>query len=159
MFKHIVTIVAFLASIYVVQSQETTIKLDAPNHMNPVSVGATIINGEIPGEKTVLIKTNIMGGYHIYAYVPSGEAYINSELGIDVIKGVELVGDWEKSAPQTYPGKNHLLIYKNESTFKHKIKVGKEVTKGTKIKCWIYYQCCDARICFPPKKKEIELTL
>ena len=38
-------------------------------------------------------------------------------------------------------------------------KVGKEVVKGTKIKCWIYYQCCDARICFPPKKKEIELTL
>ncbi|WP_298367469.1 protein-disulfide reductase DsbD domain-containing protein [uncultured Lutibacter sp.] len=157
--KNMVTIIAFLTSVYLINAQDSNIRLEAPNHMNPVSVGATILDGKLAGEKTVLIKTNIMNGYHIYAYVPSGEAYINSEIGIDLIKGVELVGNWEKSAPQTYPGKSHLLIYKNENTFKHKIKVGKEVVKGTKIKCWIYYQCCDARICFPPKKKEIELTL
>lgn len=133
------------------------LKLDEPTHENPVSVGAVIVDGAKDGEKVVMIKTKIMDGYHIYAYVPAGEAYIKTEQGIELPASVKLVGDWDKSAPAPYPGKDKLLIYKGENTFKHKIIVGDQA--GGKIKCWLYYQCCDASICFPPKKKEFELNL
>lgn len=52
-----------------------------------------------------------------------------------------------------------LLIYTNEVEFKHTLKVADDVVKGTKVKAWVKYQCCDANICFPPKKKEFELEL
>lgn len=143
------------------QKMETNqeLNLDIPTHAEPVSVGAILLEGKKEGEKAIMIKTNIMEGYHIYAYVPKGEAYIKTELGIELPAGVELQGKWKKTSPASYPGKNGILIYKNEDSFKHIINVGKDVAKGTKIKCWLYYQCCDANICFPPKKKVFELIL
>lgn len=135
------------------------LQLDEPTHAEPVSIGAVLVDGENEGEKTILIKTNIMEGYHIYAYVPKGEAYIKTEQGIEIPAGVNLVGKWVKTSPAPYPGKDGILIYKKENSFKHKIKVGKDVAKGSEIKCWLYYQCCDASICFPPKKKEFTLIL
>jgi hypothetical protein len=136
-----------------------SLELDEPSHESPVSVGAVIVDGEKEGEKVIMIKTKIMDGYHIYAYVPAGEAYIKTEQGVELPAGVELLGEWEKTAPAPYPGKDKLLIYKEENSFKHKIKVGSNVANGTTIKCWLYYQCCDASICFPPKKKEFTLKL
>nr|WP_320120424.1 protein-disulfide reductase DsbD domain-containing protein [uncultured Marinifilum sp.] len=136
-----------------------SVELEEPTHENPVSVGAVILDGEKEGEKVVTIKTKIMDGYHIYAYVPAGEAYIKTEQGIELPEDVELVGKWKKSAPAPYPGKDKLLIYKGENTFKQVIKLGENTENSGSIKCWLYYQCCDASICFPPKKKEFELEL
>ena len=140
-----------------IQKETTRIKLDTPTDANPVSVGAALV----PTEKgnSVLIKANILDGYHIYAYVPAGEAYIKTEYGIELPDGVTLSGKWNKSSPSVYPGKSNLLIYKYEVKFKQAIKLGENVPKGTKIKVWFKYQCCDANICFPPKKKEFELEL
>ena len=135
------------------------LELDEPTHAEPVSIGAVLVDGENEAEKTILIKTNIMEGYHIYAYVPKGEAYIKTEQGVKIPAGVDLVGKWDKTSPAPYPGKDGILIYKNENSFRHKIKVGKDVAKGSEIKCWLYYQCCDANICFPPKKKEFTLII
>ncbi|PKQ63900.1 hypothetical protein BZG02_07775 [Labilibaculum filiforme] len=135
------------------------LQLAEPTHENPVSVGAMLVDGKNENEKTVLIETNIMSGYHIYAYVPSGEAYIKTELGLDLPEGVDLVGKWDKSSPAPYPGKDKILIYKGESSFKQAIKFDGKIAKGTKVKCWLYYQCCDASICFPPQKKEFVLEL
>jgi hypothetical protein len=139
--------------------QVENIQLAEPTHEDPVSVGATIINGEKEDEKVIVMKTRIKDGYHIYAYVPQSEAYIKTEQGIELPVGVELLGDWDKSAPAPYPGNSQLLVYKKENSFKHKIKVGADVARGTSIKCWLYYQCCNASICLPPKKKEFELEL
>ncbi|MGQ1785433.1 protein-disulfide reductase DsbD domain-containing protein [Saccharicrinis sp. GN24d3] len=141
------------------KESKNELKLDEPTHAEPVSVGAILVEGEREGEKQVVIKTKIMEGYHIYAFVPAGEAYIKTEQGIELPKGVKLVGSWDKSSPAPYPGKDKIMIYKDQNTFKHKVKVDANVTKGTTIKCWLYYQCCNADICFPPKKKEIVLTL
>jgi DsbC/DsbD-like thiol-disulfide interchange protein len=139
--------------------QTLNIQLSEPTHEDPVSVGATIIDGEKEDEKVIVMKTRIKDGYHIYAYVPPSEAYIKTEQGIELPEGVELLGEWEKSAPASYPGNNQLLIYKKENSFKHKIKIGSNVASGLSIKCWLYYQSCNASICLPPKKKEFVLEL
>ncbi|PKQ63939.1 hypothetical protein BZG02_07970 [Labilibaculum filiforme] len=136
-----------------------TIELDEPTHEEPVSAGAILVDGENEGEKLVVIQTKIMEGYHIYAYVPKGEAYIKTEQGIELPANVELVGKWKKTAPAPYPGKPGILIYKNDDSFQQAIKIGADVEKGTTITCWLYYQCCDASICFPPKKKEFILEI
>lgn len=135
------------------------LKLDEPTHAEPVSIGATLLEGNNNDEKEVLIKTKIMDGYHIYAFVPKGEAYIKTEQGMEIPSGVQLVGEWKKTAPSSYPGKEGILIYKGESEFKQAIKLGKNLPAGSVVKCWLYYQCCDANICFPPKKKEFILEL
>lgn len=140
-------------------AKKTSLDLEEPTHENPVSVKATIEDGDKRDEKIITIKTKIMNGYHIYAYVPIGEAYIETEQGLEIPEKVELIGEWEKTSPAPYPGKDKLLIYKGENTFKHRIKVGSNVSKGTAIKFWIKYQCCDANICFPPKKKEFTIKL
>ncbi|MBI9057197.1 MAG: hypothetical protein JEZ01_05450 [Labilibaculum sp.] len=137
----------------------TDLKLDVPTHAEPVSVGAIVIDGDKQGEKSILIKTNIMDGYHIYAYVPKGEAYIKTEQGIELPAGAELVGKWKKSSPAPYPGKDGILIYHGESKFEQAIKLDEDLPAGSVVKCWLYYQCCDASICFPPKKKEFVLEL
>ena len=142
----------------IVTKATATIRVNQPEHMDPVTIGAAIVDSDKEDEKIVVLKTKIMPGYHIYAYVPSGTAYITSEVGVDLPKDIELVGDWGKSSPEPYPGKQNILVYKNENTFYHSIKINPS-RKGTKITCWLYYQCCDANICFPPQKKEVELTL
>ena len=142
-----------------VTNNKAELKLDEPTHEDPVSVGAVLVDRDKESEKVVIIKTKIMDGYHIYAFVPKGEAYIKTEQGIELPAGVELMGKWKRSSPAPYPGKDGILIYKNENSFEQIVKVGSDVAKGSKIKCWLYYQCCDASICFPPKKKEFELEL
>ncbi|WP_421918818.1 protein-disulfide reductase DsbD domain-containing protein [Marinifilum sp.] len=137
----------------------TSLELVEPSHEKPVSVGAAVVDGDIKGEKVVVIETKIMDGYHIYAYVPKGEAYIKTEQGIELPAGTEFSGDWQKPSPAPYPGKDKLLIYNGQNTFKRAIKVGENTKDGLTLKCWFYYQCCDATICFPPKKKEFELKL
>ncbi len=139
-------------------SKAANIKLNEPTHADPVSVGVMVVDGDKKGEKTVVIKAKIMDGYHIYAFVPKSEAFIKTEPGINLPVGTQLIGDWEKSAPSPYPGIDQLYIYKGEPFFKQKIKVGENV-KNISVKCWLYYQCCNNSICFPPKKKEFELTL
>ncbi|MCG8582107.1 MAG: protein-disulfide reductase DsbD N-terminal domain-containing protein, partial [Bacteroidales bacterium] len=141
-----------------VNAQEKELQQEAPTHEEPVSVGAMLVDGDKPDEKKLVIKTNIMEGYHIYAFVPAGEAYIKTEQGIEVPAGIELIGDWDKSAPAPYPGKDKLLVYKGQTTFKHTVKVS-DTANGSTIKCYLYYQCCNADICFPPKKKEFELIV
>jgi len=159
MTKSIILIIVFVLSISFSQAQNIKeLIMETPSHMDPVSVGAKIIEGK-NGIKTVLLKANIMKGYHIYAFVPNGEAYINSEFGIEVSEGIKLVGDWKKSAPHAYPGKPSILIYKNENEYTHQLNFVGDIEKGITVKCWLYYQCCDANICFPPNKKEIELKL
>lgn len=151
-----------VSTVCLVKAQETQVvnlNLAEPTHEDPVSAGAILLDGEQKGEKVILIKTKIKEGYQIYAYVPPGEAYIKTELGMELPAGVEQVGEWEKSALAPYPGNAQLLIYKKENSFKHKIKVAADVASGTSIKCWLYYQCCNASICLPPKKKEFILKL
>jgi len=154
----------FLIAVFIgfgtIQAQEDiNVEMTEPTHMDPVSVGAVLLDTNTENIKKIYIKASIMEGYHIYAHVPAGEAYISSEFGIDLPNGIELVGEWEKSSPQGYPGKNSILVYKGDNSYVHQIKISDEVEKGTNFKCWIYYQCCDVNICFPPKRKEIKLIL
>ena len=160
--QKLIVLLALVCTVCCVNAQNNktvNIQLSEPTHEDPVSVGATIINGEKENEKVIVMKTRIKDGYHIYAYVPQSEAYIKTEQGVELPDGIELIEDWEKSAPSAYPGNNQLLVYKKENTFKHKIKTGEALKAGTTIKCWLYYQCCNASICLPPKKKEFELEL
>ncbi len=141
------------------EKTEATLQLDEPSHEDPVSVGAVILKGDNPGEKKLVIKTKIMEGYHIYALVPTGEAYIKTEQGVELPDQVSLIGSWDKTTPSPYPGKEKLLIYKDQNTFTHLIKIDNKVADNSKVKCWLYYQCCNADICFPPQKKEFTLNL
>lgn len=135
------------------------INMKEPTHMDPVSIGAKIISTENSKEKTLVIGVNIMEGYHIYAYVTSRDAYIKSEVGFELPEGVSLHGELKNPSPNPYQGKPGILIYTNRIQFEQVIKIDENLKKETKLICWFYYQCCDAHICFPPNKKQIEIKL
>jgi len=147
-------------TVYAPKAQEKrviAINMKEPTHMDPVSIGAKIISTGNPNEKTLVIGVNIMEGYHIYAYVTSRDAYIKSEVGFDLPEGITLKGELISPSPNPYQGKPGILIYTNRLQFEQVIKIDENLKKETKLKCWMYYQCCDAHICFPPQKKQIEI--
>ncbi|SFW27469.1 Disulphide bond corrector protein DsbC [Cellulophaga fucicola] len=156
--------VVFLCLFYTaVQSQgkenKIVIPLEEPTMLDPVSVGAMLLDTDDSLVKTVVLRAQILEGFHIYAYVSPKDPYINSKIGIELPEGVVNVGEMKKPSPEAYPGKKDLFVYVGEVDFKQNIALSREDIKGSTVTCWIYYQSCDVNMCLPPIKKEIILTL
>ncbi|MGJ8734039.1 MAG: protein-disulfide reductase DsbD domain-containing protein [Cellulophaga sp.] len=149
----------FIALQLQAQKNKVIIALEEPTMLDPVSVGAALLDTNDSMIKTVVIRAQILDGFHIYAYVPPKDPYINSEIGIELPEGVLNAGDMKKPSPEAYPGKKDLFVYVGEVDFKQNIALSKEDIKGSTVTCWIYYQSCDVNMCLPPKRKEVLLTL
>ena len=156
--------VVFLCLFYtVVQSQvksnNVVIALEEPTMLDPVSIGATLLDTDDSLVKIVVLRSQILDGFHIYAYVSPKDPYINSKIGIELPEGVVNVGEMKKPSPEAYPGKDNLFVYTGKIDFIQSVELTKNYVKGATIKCWLYYQTCDVNMCLPPKRKEILLTL
>jgi len=124
----------------------------ATDDLNPVAIKAGLVDRG-NGRKEVVLKVSIHPGYHIYAHVASGEAFIPTKVAVALPSGYAAAG--ELRLPASRPMTPSTTIYTDELVFAQEISgqgTGEAVVKLT-------YQCCDARICFPPVEQEFRVRL
>lgn len=132
-----------------VKEQIKLIETPEGSMLDPVSVTPNVIWANDKKTFAVVIKVSILEGWHIYAYVPESEPYIQTELRVDLPREVQSIGDWEK--PKMKPYDDGVLIYEGDVCF---IKYY-TITNNSKgeIVAGLNYQACDLYRCYPPIEK------
>ena len=116
---------------------------------NPVRAEMVIENGA-DGNKVLVVRVKIHPGYHIYAAVGKGDAFIPTTLDFTLPAGYEKAGDLQRSSFKGY-NSTGTTIYEDKAEFRQPIRGN---GAGT-AQCTLGYQCCDAHICFPPTELKL----
>jgi hypothetical protein len=120
--------------------------------LNPVSIASGVVDvGN--GKKELVTKFKIHPGYHIYAMVAPNDAFTQTKVSVELPAGFSKVGDLQM--PGFSPKGENTGIFTDEIAFKQEISGNGQGEAIVKIE----YQCCDARICFPPVEREIRVRL
>ncbi|NVM65178.1 hypothetical protein FHW88_003482 [Mucilaginibacter sp. SG538B] len=127
-----------------------------PTRTDPVTVSAMLID-EANGKKQVVVKAEILQGWHIYAYVPKDSPFIATQPIIELPNGIAS-GEWQASAGVPFAGGEGMFVWEDKATFKTEISAA-SLKRGMVIRCGLYYQVCDNNKCFPPKRKIIEIQV
>lgn len=114
----------------------------------------------------VIVKTSIMSGWHLYAFVPSNLPYITTECLLELPDGLTAVGEWQKTSATPSATDAGVLIWENEAVFVRKVRAaGAGAGQSTavqlrtgQLKAGLSYQTCDLRQCLPPAEKWFQLT-
>jgi len=126
-----------------------------PDEMNPVTLNAQSVNeGDSIG---IIVKVAMAPGWHIYAYVPSGQPYIAIDQILQVPENCKTVGEWKKTEPSASSDAPGVLIYEEEAVFIHKLVKLPQAKMDGIVKAGLYYQTCNLRQCLPPRGKTFEL--
>jgi len=130
-----------------------------PDRLNPVLLGATVIDDSTEGKKLLLLKIRLLKNWHIYSYVPKDSPFIQSKLSLQLPPGVKQVGSVQSSAAKPMPGAPEVMIYEDEASFVQELTIEHKSLKNPKATISLYYQTCDANQCLPPDTltKEIQL--
>lgn len=139
-----------------VEKAALAFKLKDPIVSDPVSVDARLVWNESKNQLAVVVKAKLFPGWHIYAYVPSTQPYIQYKMVLDLPKGVTPLSEWNK--PNSYPHEDNIFVYKGQIIFTRYFSV-KDLGSGAKITAGLYYQTCDIRQCLPPNTKVKELKI
>jgi hypothetical protein len=166
MMKHVIIIFAILISasafaqeIDGLQLKEfSSIELKATNQDEPVSMNAKLLLSPKVSDKAYLgVKVKVHDNWHIYAYVPEGGFFIQSEIKLDLPDGVEaeLIKEPKTHA---YDADPQIMIYKGELLFVYEL-IG-HLTKGdNEVGTSLYYQPCDPYACLPPNEITVKNQL
>lgn len=137
-------------------------KLKALTREQPVAMDAKLFSGTV-SEKTdnfyyVVVKINIMDGWHNYAYVPDGGYFYTSKLSL-MCNGKPIAAKILKEPGAVpYEADHQLLIYKGQLVFVYQIDKSSLPFKEDFDVSVVYdYQACDPYICLPPKKIKKDL--
>ena len=120
---------------------------------NPVRAVMSVEEGT-NGNKVLVVKVKIHPGYHIYASVGQGDAFIPTTVDFALPDGYEKAGDLQRSSFKGY-GSTGTTIFEDKAEFRQEIKGD---GSGT-ARCTLGYQCCDAHICFPPREVEFSVDV
>ena len=144
----------FAQDVSEVQLEEfASIELKATSPEEPVSMTAKIFpsleGSEV--EAYLAVKVKIHENWHIYAYVPEGGFFIQSEIKLDLPQGLEanLVKE-----PKThgYDADPQIMLYKGDLLFVYELK-GNGLTKGEhEVSTTLSFQPCDPYACLPPNE-------
>ncbi len=137
-----------------IQQQAAALKCPEPSQHAPVTVNATVV--AMADSLAVIIKTELLSGWHIYAYVPENQPYIQLDPILEAPATLRKAGGWSKSAPMASVNDPGVLIYEDSALFIQKF-ARTDQTPG-KIKAGLYFQCCDIKQCLPPDEKTFQLT-
>jgi len=127
-----------------------------PHEMDPLALNASIIWSEDKSQLAIVMKVNLLKGWHIYAYVPETQPYIASELKLTLPDGITAISKWKK--PYNSPYEKGIFIYEGNFVFVQYCSVA-NYKKGDVISSGLYYQTCDIHKCFPPETKTEQLQL
>ena len=125
----------------------------ATDDKNPVRAVMSVEEGA-NGNKVLVVKVKIHPGYHIYASVGQGDAFIPTTVDFVLPDGYEKTGDLQRSSFKGY-GSTGTTIFEDKAEFRQEIKGN---GSGT-ARCTLGYQCCDAHICFPPTEIELKVDI
>lgn len=139
-----------------VEKASIAFKIKAPETSDPVSVDAKLLWNSNKTQVAVVVKGKILAGWHIYAYVPDTQPYIQYEMVLDLPKGVTPLGEWTK--PNSYPYEDNIFVYKGELIFIRYFSVN-DFEKNAVITTGLFYQTCDIKQCLQPNTKTKELKL
>ena len=139
-----------------IASVASELEILEPTKLDPVSLNGTIVWSADKSQLAIIMKANILETWHIYAYVPTTQPFIASELRLEIPEGITKIGEWEK--PNFEPYQDGIYIYKGELIFVQYCLVDKEVGAHP-ISCGLYYQSCDPFKCFPPNSKTLDLKI
>ena len=136
------------------------LEIEATSSEAPVSMNAKVFStDEGATQKNVLVvKVNVHENWHIYAYVPEGGFFVQSEIKLDLPEGVE--ADLVKE-PKTkaYDADPQIMLYKGDLLFVYELKAD-ELTGGEhNITTTLYYQPCDPYVCLPPNEITVKYEL
>ena len=126
------------------------------NELDPLSLNASIVWSKDKSQLAIVMKANLLYGWHIYAYVPKTQPYITSELELELPKGITPIGDWIKPLDEAYDG--GVYIYHGQLIFIQYCTVN-SYNNGDTITSGLYYQTCDLNKCYPPETKSRVLKL
>lgn len=154
----LISVSAFAQDISEVQLKEfSSIELKETTPEEPVSMNSRLFSN--PKENDVqtylAVKVKIHENWHIYAYVPEGGFFIQSEIKLDLPEGVEanLVKE-----PKThgYDADPQIMLYKGDLLFVYELK-GKGLVKGEhEVSTTLSFQPCDPYACLPPNEITIK---
>lgn len=133
----------------------TKLKAIDCHDLDPLSLNATIVWSQDKTQLAVIMKVNLLHGWHIYSYVPKSQPYITSELQLNLPDGISKIGEWIK--PLDEPYNDGVYIYHGELVFIQYCKVNS--LNHDILTCGIYYQTCDLNKCYPPEEKQKNLKL
>jgi hypothetical protein len=108
------------------------------------------------------ITIDIPVGYHINSNHPLEEFLVATKLTVDAPQGIR-VGAIVYPPPllRTFKfSKNKLSVYEGKVVLRFSLTVPASVAPGTvELKANLHYQSCNDSLCFPPKNKDVNLTL
>ncbi|RKR05099.1 disulfide bond corrector protein DsbC [Flavobacterium sp. 90] len=139
-----------------VEKAASALKVKSPVISDPVSLNAQVVWNDNKSQVAVVIKVKVLPGWHIYAYVPKNQPYIQSKMVLELPKGVTPLSEWTK--PNSYPYEDNIFVYEGQMLFTRYFSV-KDLGTGAKISAGLFYQTCDIRQCLPPNTKVKELKL
>ncbi|WP_163410256.1 protein-disulfide reductase DsbD domain-containing protein [Flavobacterium ajazii] len=139
-----------------VQKAAASLSVEKPQNSDPVSVNSQLIWNKDKSRLAVIIKANILSGWHIYAYVPADQPYIKTDIVLELPEGITPLEEWTK--PSAYPYEDNIFIYEGEIVFTRIFTVNNP-EKDAVITVGLFYQTCDLRQCLPPRNKTKELKL
>lgn len=128
----------------------------SPDLRSPVLLNTTTIWSDDKKQLAVIMKAEILHGWHIYAYVPVGEPYIVSELRLTAPDGVEPIEKWEM--PTSVPYADGIFVYKGSLLFIRYFSVKKAIENKT-LEVGLYYQTCDISQCLPPELEMLKISM
>jgi len=123
---------------------------------DPVSVNASLVLSEQRDQFAVIIKASLMNTWSIYAFVPEDQPYIETKMEVRMPDGVKPLGDWVLPKSTTY--EDDILIYTGELVFTRYYQTNMVLTDQDTIQAGLFYQACDSHMCFPPKRKVVNLV-
>lgn len=125
----------------------------------PVSMGAALVKSSNSDSEIakLVVKAVIHNNWHIYAYVPEGGYFIQSEVTINCPDGtrVNLV---KEPKVHNYQADPNIMLYKGELIFVYDI-IGELEEGEYSFKATLSFQACDAYHCYPPNDLSKELIL
>nr|WP_315242271.1 protein-disulfide reductase DsbD domain-containing protein [uncultured Flavobacterium sp.] len=139
-----------------VEKAAVGLKVKDPAVSDPVSVDAQVVWNSSKTQAAVIVKAKILPGWHIYAYVPKSQPYIQYKMMLDLPKGLTPLVEWTK--PNSFPYEDNIFVYRGQIVFTRYFSA-KDLTSGAKITAGLSYQTCDIRQCLPPNTKVKELKL
>lgn len=139
-----------------VQKAAGSLQVEEPNLRDPVALNAAIIFGKDKKQFAVILKVKVLRNWHIYAYVPDSQPYIQTELKLSAPEGVTELGDWHK--PAAYPSSDGVFVYEGNMVFVRYFSVEKLGTEK-ELNVGLFYQTCDLQQCLAPNTKMKKLLL